>query len=311
MCVGGLAVWLLAVTAGWCAAAASAAATEPIRLVPVAEGIYVYAGPHAEASDRNLGAVGNLGVVVGPEAVALIDTGGSHGFGRLLRKAVGEVTDLPVRYVINTHMHPDHVLGNAAFAGDEVEIVGHRRLGAALGARATHYLEAGRRDIGPSFAGTRIVSPTLTVTDVLHLDLGGRILDVKAHGTAHTDNDLTILDRQTGTLFAGDLVFVDRLPVVDGSLKGWLGVMEQLRSIEAVRVVPGHGPVSVAWPDALAGQERYLRALLRDVRSEIESGGTIKHAIGWVAAEEKGKWERFDEDHPRNVTASFAELEWE
>ena len=286
-------------------------AAEAIQLTPVAQGIYVYTGPHADASDSNLGAVGNVAIVVGGESVALIDTGGSLAFGLQLRAALEEITDLPVSHVINTHVHPDHVLGNAAFASPAVEIVGHRRLGAALAARATFYLEAGARNIGPDFAGTRAIGPTLEVAESIHINLGGRALKVTAHATAHTDNDLTVFDRRTRTLFAGDLLFVERLPVVDGSLKGWLAVMDDLRAVPAVRVVPGHGPASVRWPAALHAQERYLQAVLRDVRIEIEAGGTIENAISWVASEERTKWARFAEDHPRNVTASFTELEWE
>ena len=73
--------------------------------------------------------------------------------------------------------------------------------------------------------------------------------------TAHPDSDLTVLDLRTGTLFAGDLLFIDRLPVVDGSLKGWLDVITELRRVPATRVVlSGHGPASAAWPDALDAQ---------------------------------------------------------
>ena len=138
--------------------------------------------------------------------------------------------------------------------------------------------------------------------------IGDRMLVLAAYPTAHTDNDLTVLDLRSGTLFAGDLVFVDRLPVVDGSLKGWLEVIEALRQAPAVRVVPEHGPASAPWLDA---QERYLRALLRDVKREVTAGGRIEMAIARVAPEERGRWIGFDRDHPRNVTVSFTELEWE
>ena len=106
-------------------------------------------------------------------------------------------------------------------------------------------------------------------------------------------------------------MFVDRLPVVDGSLKGWLDVLSELRRVPAARVVPGHGPAAAAWPEALDAQERYLRALLRDVRREVAAGGRIESAIGRVAVEERDQWATFDVSHPRNVTASFTELEWE
>ena len=306
-----LTAWLWLAAAGAALGPSPTGAAEAIQLTPVAQGIYVYTGPHADASGGNLGAVGNLAIVIGGESVALIDSGGSLAFGRQLRAALEEITNLPVSHVINTHVHPDHLLGNAAFASPTVEFVGHRRLGAALAARAAFYLEAGARNIGPEFAGTTVVGPTVEVADSIHINLGGRVLKVTAHATAHTDNDLTVFDRRTRTLFAGDLVFVERLPIVDGSLKGWLAVMDDLRAVPAVRVVPGHGPASARWPGALQAQERYLRAVLRDVRAEIAAGGTIENAIGWVASEERTKWARFAEDHPRNVTASFTELEWE
>jgi len=309
--VQALTAWLCLAAVGAVLGPSPTGAADAIQLKPVAQGIYVYTGPHTDASDSNLGAVGNVAIVVGEQSVALIDSGGSLEFGLQLRAALEEITDLPVSHVINTHMHPDHLLGNGAFAGPTVEFVGHRRLGAALAARAEFYLEAGTRNVGPKFAGTRAIGPTLEVADSIHINLGGRVLKVTAHATAHTDNDLTVYDRRTRTLFAGDLVFVERLPIVDGSLKGWLAVMEDLRAVPAVRVVPGHGPASVRWPSALHAQERYLQALLRDVRIEIAAGGTIENAIGWVASEERSKWVRFAEDHPRNVTASFTELEWE
>ena len=88
-------------------------------------------------------------------------------------------------------------------------------------------------------------------------------------------------------------------------------MIAELRRLPAARVVPGHGPASAAWPEALDAQERYLRALLRDVRREVAAGGRIESAIGRVAGEERDRWVGFDASHPRNVTASFTELEWE
>ena len=289
----------------------AAGAAEPLRLEEVAEGIHVYTGPHGEANPRNLGAVGNAGVVIGRDAVAVIDTGGSPEFGRRLRASVAALTGLPVAWVIITHAHPDHVFGSSAFDEGATTFAGHHKLARALALRSPFYIEAFERLVGEAFEGARVIAPSIEVADETRIDLGDRVLVLTAWQTAHTDNDLTVLDLRTGTLFAGDLLFIDRLPVVDGSLKGWLDVIAELRRVPAARVVPGHGPASAAWPEALDAQERYLNALLRDVRREIAAGGRIESAIGRVAGEERDRWVGFDASHPRNVTASFTELEWE
>ena len=289
----------------------AAGAVEPLQLEEVAEGIHVYAAPHEEASLGNLGAVGNAGVVIGRDSVAVVDTGGSPEFGRRLRASIAALTDLPIGWVITTHAHPDHFFGATAFENDGASFAGHRNLARALATRSPFYLDAFERLVGAAFEGARVIAPSIEVSNETRIDLGDRALVLTAWRTAHTDNDLTVLDLRTGTLFAGDLVFIDRLPVVDGSLKGWLEVIDELRDMPAAQVVPGHGPASAAWPEALDAQERYLRALLRDVRSEIAAGGRIETAIWRVAPEERGRWAAFDESHPRNVTASFTELEWE
>ena len=289
----------------------AAGAAEPLRLEEVAEGVHVYTGPHGEASPRNLGAVGNAGVVIGRDSVAVIDTGGSPEFGRRLRAGITALTDRPVAWVIITHAHPDHVFGGVAFDDEGISFAGHHKLARALALRSPFYIEAFERLVGEAFEGARVIVPSIEVADETRIDLGDRVLVLTAWQTAHTDNDLTVLDTRTGTLFAGDLLFIDRLPVVDGSLKGWLDVIAELRRVPAARVVPGHGPASAAWPQALDAQERYLLALLRDVRREIAAGGRIESAIGRVAGEERDRWVGFDASHPRNVTASFTELEWE
>jgi hypothetical protein len=101
----------------------------------VAPGLFVHAGAVQLMSAQNMGAIANVGFVVGEEGVAIVDTGGSVAQGEALLKAVRAVTDKPISYVINTHMHPDHVFGNAAFQGSGAVFVGAERLPAALSAR--------------------------------------------------------------------------------------------------------------------------------------------------------------------------------
>jgi quinoprotein relay system zinc metallohydrolase 2 len=238
-------------------AIAPALADEPLAVEEIAPGVFVHEGDVALMSAENRGGIANVGFIVGKAAVAVIDSGGSVAEGRALLAAVRARTDLPVRYVINTHMHPDHVFGNAAFAELAPEFVGAARLPAALATRQVHYVATNAELLGPALAGEiRILHPTVSVAEDLTLDLGERPIRLRAWPAAHTDNDLTVLDETTGTLFGGDLVFLDHLPVVDGSIRGWLATIQTLETVAAERVVPGHGPAAAPWPEALAAERR-------------------------------------------------------
>lgn len=277
----------------------------------IAPGVYAHAGAQQEASPANLGDIANTGFIVGGKCVAVIDTGGSLKVGQALRAAIRTTTQVPICYVINTHVHPDHIYGNAAFKIDKPKFVGHAKLPAAEAARAQSYQRTLQTVLGDAAAGSEIVPPDMTVSDSLELDLGGRVLELRAWKTAHTDNDLTVYDRKTGTLWLGDLLFVDRIPALDGSLRGWLATIKELRGMQARHVVPGHGPVDPPWPDALLAEERYLTLLAKEVRSALKERLTLQQAVDAVGQSEHNKWLLFDDYHKRNVTAAYAELEWE
>ncbi|MBO0710599.1 MAG: quinoprotein relay system zinc metallohydrolase 2 [Acetobacteraceae bacterium] len=303
---------ITALAACYLTAHRAGAATAGLSLEKIADGAYAHFGQIALTSPQNAGDIANLGVIVGADAVAVVDTGGSVAVGRALLAAIRARTGKPVRYVINTHEHPDHVFGNAAF-GPATTFVGHHNLPDELAKRGDYYLRSFAEALGDAaIAEVRIIPPSLLVQDELVLDLGGRRLRLTAWSpAAHTNCDLTVLDEVSGILYAGDLVFLQHLPVLDGSLKGWLSLTPRLAPVPAKIVVPGHGRLSAPWPEALADEVRYLTVLAQDTRHEIAAGAPMAAAIRRIAQSERGRWLLFDEYNPRNASAAFSELEWE
>ncbi|PPD46674.1 MAG: MBL fold metallo-hydrolase [Methylocystis sp.] len=288
-----------------------AIAQAPFALKEIASGVYAHQGETSLMNRENFGGIANLGAVAGDDCVAVIDTGGSLEQGKAFLAALRAKTQKPICYVINTHAHPDHVFGNGAFVGAGVVFAGHKNLPRALSLRGEHYLAAFRQIMGDALDGTTIVAPTLTIADSTAIDLGGRRIVLQAWRTAHSEADLTALDEKTGTLFAGDLLFLQHVPVVDGSLLGFLDVADRLADIKATRVVPGHGPMVAPWPKALEDERAYLTRLTADLRAAIRKGESVKEAARTAGEEERPKWKLFEDYNARNATAGFAELEWE
>jgi quinoprotein relay system zinc metallohydrolase 2 len=300
------------ILAGACLCCISRRATSASRLTlqEVGPGIHIREGVDEEATVANAGAIANIGFVIGHEAVAVMDPGGSLDDGAALRDAIRERTRLPIRYVILSHVHPDHIFGAGAFAVDKPTYVGHARLPYALAQRGEYYRTRLEKVLGEGRAGP-VVEPTLLVKEREDIDLGRRSLSITAHGTAHTDCDLSVLDSATRTLLLSDLLFARRTPSLDGSITGWLKELAALKAIPAQRAVPGHGPASVSWPSGVSDLERYLEVVLRETRQAVAKGLEIGEAVETVGQSERGRWALFDEYHGHNITKAYKELEWE
>ena len=302
----------LLLTSLFCVVMPASAESRALSVREVAPGVFVHQGLQQETDSGNQGDIANIGFVVGTRCVAVVDTGGSAEVGERLRQAIRQRTGLPVCHVINTHAHPDHVFGNAAFAADKPAFIGHQRLAAALQARWPHYRRALARELGEQQAArTAMILPGRSVAGEMTIDLGGRELLLRAWPTAHTDADLTVLDRRTGALWLGDLLFRERVPSLDGSLKGWLAAMRELRQMPVRIAIPGHGPFTDDWPAVLSPQESYLQNLQADTRAAIKAGKTLAQTVADAEKAPVSGWLLFDAYHRRNVTTAYTELEWE
>jgi quinoprotein relay system zinc metallohydrolase 2 len=299
--------------------AAQAAAEDGFILENLGNGIYVHHGKHLDIDDGYTGDICNISFVVGEHGVAVIDTGGSLTVGQQLRAAIQKITNKPIIYVINTHVHPDHIFGNAAFLPSNVnekppKFIGHEKLEQAMHTRKDGYDKLNVRFLGADAKGTDIVVPNIAIKSVETLDLGDRQLKVIAHPNAHTNTDITVEDSKTQTLFTGDLLFVERTPVIEGDIKGLITMLDTLKTYSFKQVVPGHGSVQKTNQDgitAINNAQRYFTTLLTDIRASIKKGESMEATMGTAAASEKDNWVLFDIANRRNVNTIFPALEWE
>ena len=291
--------------------ASVAQAQSGFNLSRPAPGVFLHTGRQLALDVPGHDDIANIGFVVGEKCVAVIDTGGSVGIGRALRAAIGKHTSLPICYVINTHVHVDHLLGNFAFKEDHPSFVGSAALPDAIARSRDFFVKEYGSDLDSPPSAEQVIGPDRIVDQDLTLDLGRRKLLLHAWPRAHTDCDLTVYDERTGTLWAGDLLFRERLPVLDGSVKGWLSAIDVLAGMQVKLTVPGHGLVTRDLKAAVIPERRYLQVLVDGVRSELAQAKPVEDAMEQVGLTEKSHWLLWENVHPHNVLRVYEELEWE
>ncbi|MGF1645256.1 MAG: quinoprotein relay system zinc metallohydrolase 2 [Thiotrichales bacterium] len=309
-----LALTVVAVACLWFALAAAGTAApceHPAPVREIAPGNYLRAGHAGVLFEQR--EIANAGFIVGNRCVAVIDSGGSPDEGAALRCAIASVTNTPICYVINTHDHPDHTLGNIAFRRPGTAFVGHHQLPRALAMLGPTYIERANALLPTPLPIDALVSPDQLVHTTTRLDLGDRSLMLAAHPKAHTDNDLTVFDPLTGTFWAGDLLFIDHIPVLggSGSATGWIELTDTVAPAPIRLTVPGHGPPQRDWAAANAPQLRYLKALRDDVRAWIARDGDLAGALVTLGVNPDQTVALFNQYHRRNVSYVYRELEWE
>jgi quinoprotein relay system zinc metallohydrolase 2 len=285
-------------------------AAESFTMEEVGPGVFVRKGLIADATSDNADAIANIGFLVGKSGVLVTESGGSLADGQWLRAEIVKRTQKPITHVVLTHVHPDHVFGAGAFVQDKPVFIGHAKLTEALSARGEFYRKRLIDLLGEDRTGP-VVYPTMSVAETAEIDLGDRRLTFTAHGPAHTTSDLSMIDSGSGLLFPADLLFVNRIPSLDGSLKGWLSEIERLKAMGASRAVPGHGPVGVELARALSDLTGYLTALRDGTGAAIAKDVPIEPAVTRVAADQRDQWALFETYNGRNVTVAYQELEWE
>ena len=216
-----------------------------LRPEEVAPGVHVLWGAQEEVSPENGGNIANAGFIVGDDGVLAVDTGPTRRYAGEMLAVIADTAARPVVLAAVTHHHFDHAFGLSAFRDAGVPVVMHRGAAPWLAREGAAVLDNIAALAGPDWmAGTDIAAADRLVDSDLEIDLGGRIVDILVRGRGHSAGDLMVLDRQTGTLFAGDLVFNGRVPSLPhGDVAVWRAQLADIAAGGWTRLVPGHGPL--------------------------------------------------------------------
>ena len=277
----------------------------------ITPGAFVHEGLIEHTTVESRGDVSNHGFIIGETSVAVIDAGYTRALGEALYLAVRAETDKPISHIIFTHMHPDHTLGGDVFIEAGAEALGAPKFQTAYDSRVLGYIESLIRLIGAENSHGTYGEITAREVAEETIDLGARPLRLMSYPTAHTNNDMTILDETAETIWMGDLTFLSHTPALDGSITGWIALLDSLKAGEAKHMVPGHGPARVAYPDGANPTLDYLKGLATSIRTSIARGESLQTALKDEGEALKADWKLWEEFHLRNATNAYIELEWE
>lgn len=265
----------LPLIAGAFDAAVAAPLSYPMKPVRIDEGVWVLYGVPEPIDRSNGGAIANITIFDTRDGAVVVDTGPSKRYGAALETCVHELTGKPVVRAYLTHFHPDHIFGNQAFnakviAAPQGVIDGLTSLGEDF-ASAMYFAT------GDWMRGTELVLPGKAIDSGVE-EIGGRRFASKVLG-GHTSCDLAIVEETSGILVAGDLVFLDRAPTTPhADLIRWRDSLTELAAVNAMQIVPGHGPVEGA-PRGFDQTREWLSMVEETIRSAFDRGLTINEAM--------------------------------
>ena len=286
----------------------------------VAKGVYVHYGVHEDANENNKGDIANLGFIVGEKSIMVIDTGGTQLIAKKLLNKIKEVSNLPISHVVITHSHPDHFFGTEVFLNEKPLIVGHEKLNRSLLTNFEFYKNLQYSNIKLDIinnANPVTADLLVEIKETKEIDLGDRIIEIKAWGSGHTDNDLSVLDKKTKVLWSEN-IFVTRVPSVRASILGWKKNLEEILEMDLELIVPGHGNATPK-NEAVMPMLNYFNRIINQLRDFIEKNISLQQSINKILQNEilnpeevnKENWLLFTEYHYSNITKAYTELEWE
>ena len=280
-------------------------------LQQVSEHVYYVQGKAGIATD-NAGFISNAAAIVTPDGIIIVDALGSPSLAARFLGKIRAISDQPIRKVIVTHYHADHIYGLQVFKELGAEIIApagyHEYMDSPI---ARERLEERRFSLDPWVnESTYIVRPDRVIDAPMQIELGGVIITVNYLGAAHSDGDLSVLVSSDKVLISGDIIFEGRVPFTGGADTGhWLALLEQLDNTELAALVPGHGPAAKDPVGAVKLTLHYLRKV-REVMAEA-----VENLTPFAQAYDAADWSEFEHlpafeaAHRRNAYGVYLSME--
>lgn len=300
-------------TAGLVATLAWSAQAVEVNFQAVAANIYAHVGDTEGRTPENEALNANIGLVVTPAGAVLIDSGATFQSARQIAEAAKKVTQQPIKWVINTGGQDHRWMGNGYFKAQGAEIMAHADAESDMKARGPEHLRSNAPVLKEKMDGTEIVLPTRWLKDAnTKLELGGTVIEVVHRQGGHTPGDSLVWLPQSGVVFTGDVVYVDRIlglhPV--SRTKTWVESFEALEALSPKVVVPGHGRVTTL-AQAQKDTGHLLKALRAHMGQAVEAGTDMSTAIKSFDAAPYKHLKHVDVWLPQLANRTYLEMEQE
>lgn len=270
--------------------------------------IYCFFGLHEVMNKENNGNISNSCFVDMGSSYLVIDSGATYTYAKNTHEQMKKIKDLPISYVINTHGHDDHYLGNGYYKEIGVSIVGSSKFKNVEVVEETRMQSRVSKE---AYAGTKQVFPDIHVEDKKVLKIDSKKVYIEAvNKRAHSNSDIYIHIPEYKTVFAGDLVFSERIPVIrDGNLNNWVEALEKIKTFKVEHIIGGHG--KIVDENSVDSTYKYIKVLRDKVALALEDGIELDDAVNSIKMQEFKEYKTYNEQHRPNVAIAYRKLEWE
>lgn len=283
-----------------------------LKPVQVSQNVYAVIGDLGGQTYENEGLNANLGFVVTTAGVLVINSGPSARVAKALHDAIRKVTSKPVMQVINVNSQSHYWLGNSYFQALNIPVIAHTEAKRLMLEMGETQLASLKNTLKEKAEGTKLAYPAELLKDKSEIKLGGVIIELLSFGAAHTAGDIVVWLPQQKILFAGDVVFTERmlavLPV--GNSGGWVKAFDSAMALGPKLIVPGHGKVTDV-KQATRDTRDYLVDTRAEVKKVLDKGGSLLDAVEKADLSKFRYLSNFDSLSRRNLNQVYTEMERE